>query len=105
MNCNHGRTLLALGMSIPLLWGCGGKGDAANSSDEETLTNVVSYDDDDWYTDYDDNDCEVINLGDYTDKVTIAKAGTYVLQGTLKGQVEILRQKTVRQFHVQSVKN
>ncbi len=98
MNCNHGRTLLALGMSIPLLWGCGGKGDAANSSDEETLTNVVSYDDDDWYTDYDENDCEVINLGDYTDKVTIVKAGTYVLQGTLKGQVEITVNKndTVR---------
>ncbi len=88
MNYRRKRRLFALGMSLSVLWGCSDE-NSVDASNNETTANVVSYDDDDWYQDYNEQDCEVINLNDQTGKVTISRAGTYLLKGTLKGQVEI----------------
>lgn len=92
MNYKQKRTLLVLGMAL-LLWGCSDNDNAEAHLESERI-NVIEYDEDDWYTDYEKQDYELINLDEHKEKMTITKAGTYVLKGTLQGQIEIAVAKT-----------
>lgn len=97
MNYKQKRALLALGMSVSMLWGCGNGKDGVTEN-ADSAVDAVAYDEDDWYQDYKEQDCEVMNLSDYNDNVTISKSGTYVLKGNLKGQIviSVTKNDTVR---------
>ena len=87
MNYKRKGRLLALCLSMVLVTGCGAV-DTANQNAVES-SDVIEYDDNDWYTAVSEADSEVINLDEQTDKVKITKAGTYMLKGSLQGQIEV----------------
>lgn len=79
-------------MGLLLLSGCSNEDPQSTESgttveDQSAAQNKntnVSYDENDYYTDYKDSDYEEIDLGKQSGDVTITKAGCYVLSGSLK---------------------
>lgn len=78
---------MLLVMSLLTVSGCSEQdsvdtsGDTSTNVTTTTTSALVSYDAEDTYSDYSDG--EVINLSEQKGDVTISKAGTYVLTGTL----------------------
>ncbi len=83
------KRMLALALCLNVLWGCSHGNDNTSAADHDASSDVISYDADDWYSDYDPANVSAIDLSAQSGNVTITKAGTYELSGTLKGSVEI----------------
>lgn len=89
---------IILGLCLGMLGGCSGKDGNANTQREENTESGIVYDADDWYSEYDKSDVNVIDLDAQSDEVIISEAGSYELSGTLKGSVvvQVKEQDSVR---------
>lgn len=104
MNCKKLKQHTALFLCGVLLCACANEETGSNTNttnNQATVTsssNYISYDDDDTYQAYDAGDVETIDLSKESGTVEITSAGTYVLEGTLKGSisVKVSKNDTVR---------
>ncbi len=90
------RLLLSL---LCMLWLCAcAPKQASENNRQSTESTQISYEEDDFYLDFDQESVNEINLDQKQGEVTITNAGTYILHGSLQGSlsIDVGEQDTVR---------
>lgn len=89
MNSKQVKKLLTLGLCFLMMGACQNKQADTDTKQENVSSSQIAYDDNDYYLDYENGDYTEIDLDKEQGEVTISKAGTYELYGTLNGSLSI----------------
>lgn len=98
MNYKQLKKLSAFTLCFLMLCACQNKQTVTDTKQENVSSSNITYDENDYYLDYENEAYTKIDLDKEQGEVTITKAGTYELYGTLKGSlsVEVNDNETVR---------
>lgn len=83
------KKLFTIVLCLGMLCACQNKQANTNTGTKQNDNVQITYDDNDYYIDYENDSYTKIDLDQEKDQVTVSKAGTYELKGSLNGSIVV----------------